>query len=956
MTPKTRITFGLVGIMVSLVMVCFSFDIIPDRNAATIKGRSSLAESIAVYGSALVKNANVQSANLKRLNEDFNLLVERNEDLRSLALRQQNDQLLVVTPGHEHLWNDMAGAYSSAAQIRVPIWAGERLWGQLELSFYPVAPAGVMGWLKRPLILSTLFIGFFGFIIYYFYLDRVLRQLDPSQAVPARVRSALDNMAEGLLILDRKEQIVLANQAFADLVDKTPQSLMGFRAGELPWIDAEGHKVSKDKRPWVTALMQGEIKKDYVMRMQLANHSYLTFKTNSSPVLGDGKKYAGVLVSFNDITELEEKEVELTNSKLEAEEANRAKSTFLANMSHEIRTPMNAILGFTDILKRGYVKNEKESLKYLNTIHNSGKNLLELINDILDLSKIESDRLVIELLPVEPYSIIQDAIQILKVKADEKGIGLNFQIDGRVPGEITADPARLRQTILNLVGNAIKFTEDGAVSVRCSYEAQDKPQLKIDIADTGIGMTEQAQKTIFDPFVQADNSVHRRFGGTGLGLAISKKFVQAMDGDLSVRSQPGQGSVFTISLPVDNVSEIDLLESAEIFANQDIVSVSESSGWEFQPGSVLVVDDGAENRELITILLEQAGLRVDEAENGQQGIEKVQGNNYDVILMDINMPVMDGFTAVRILREREVSVPIIALTANAMKGYEEKCIDAGYSGYLSKPINIDLFMELMAKLLHGKKLQDTAAELSPTVESTILPAPPVGAPIISRLSASSEKIQQIISRFVARLPEQLTLLSAALFTGDLATVADLAHWLKGAGGTVGFDVFTEPATQLEHYAKNNNLAAAKGTAAMIEDLAARICVEAQDVSLAAETVKKVKAPDSLIPSQSLWSQPIESRLAHNLRLRKTIIKFIDSLHDKITQMQVAAADGNMEELANLAHWLKGSGGTVGFDAFTEPAIELENFAKSGELDKAKQTIGMLIAMAKFIVRPDTADS
>ena len=187
-------------------------------------------------------------------------------------------------------------------------------------------------------------------------------------------------------------------------------------------------------------------------------------------MLGDGGKYAGVLVSFDDITELEEKEVELLNSKLEAEEANKAKSSFLANMSHEIRTPMNAILGFTEILKRGYVKNENESLKYLNTIHSSGKNLLELINDILDLSKVESGRLEVEKLKVEPYAIIHEVLQMLTVKANEKGMALAFRADGALPKEIETDPARLRQIAFNLIGNSIKFTEEGSVTVTCRYQ------------------------------------------------------------------------------------------------------------------------------------------------------------------------------------------------------------------------------------------------------------------------------------------------------------------------------------------------------------------------------------------------------------------------------------------------------------------------------------------------------
>ena len=375
--------------------------------------------------------------------------------------------------------------------------------------------------------------------------------------------------------------------------------------GSCPGWTQQGKKSKSHSCLGFNRLGQGKVQRDSIIRLQQSETEFRTFKTNCSPVLGDGGKYAGVLVSFDDITELEEKEVELINSKLEAEEANKAKSSFLANMSHEIRTPMNAILGFTEILKRGYVKNETESLRYLNTIHSSGKNLLELINDILDLSKVESGRLEIEKLKVKPYAIIHEVLQMLTVKANEKGIALDFRADGALPKEIETDPARLRQIAFNLIGNSLKFTEEGSVTVTCRFSEKTAtgPQLIIDITDTGIGMSEDALKNIFDPFVQADSTVTRRFGGTGLGLAISRRFAQALGGDITVKSEIGKGSIFTVSLATGDLEGVAFLQPEEVTRLQQKIETEEDDRWQFPHARVLVVDDGEENRELVKLLV-----------------------------------------------------------------------------------------------------------------------------------------------------------------------------------------------------------------------------------------------------------------------------------------------------------------------------------------------------------------
>jgi PAS domain S-box-containing protein len=811
-SARWRIAFGLVALLSSVLMLAVGIGMVPSQRELIVESRARLCEAVAVCSSILATRGDMVG-----LEAALHGVAGRNSEILSAAVRDQKGKLVAVVGDHESAWQKKGSQEAVDSYVYVPIMANDSRWGTVEIRFKPIAGAtGIWAYVLHPSVRLVVFVSALSYLLFVMYLRKMLQHLDPSKVVPGRVRSALDTLTEGLLVLDNQERIVLANHAFARLVGKTPEELLGVRMAQMPWVEDANEMAPK---PWIDALREKTAQRNMMLRLRDSAGTVRTFAVNCSPVLGQDGKYRGVLASFDDVTELESQKIELHKSKEIAENANRAKSEFLARMSHEIRTPMNAILGFADILRRGYEENEAERKEYLETIHSSGQHLLELINDILDLSKIESGRMQVEHTRFSPHEVIQEVVTVLRVRAKQKNISLDYDWNGELPETIANDPTRLRQVITNIVGNAIKFTEKGSVKVVASHIDDDGvSKLAIEITDSGIGIQSDSVNNLFQPFSQADTSITRRFGGTGLGLAISRQLAEAMGGSIAVSSEYGKGSTFIITIETGPLDGIVMLEAKPIGLHEN---ADEEKTLRLPALRVLSVDDGESNQKLISVVLHRAGvLEVEQARNGRDGLQKALSGKYDVVLMDMQMPIMDGYTAVTELRKSGSKVPVVALTAHAMKGEEEKCLAAGCTAFCPKPIEVDLLLRKIAEVT-GSSAQVSA--ITPVAPKAAVRRSWQG-PMESTLPTHDADFREVVVEFVDRLQSQLNEMQSACETGELDRVASLAHWLKGSGGTAGFDAFTIPARRLEQMAKDFNLDQVEQQIDELKQLASQIVV------------------------------------------------------------------------------------------------------------------------------------
>jgi PAS domain S-box-containing protein len=637
----------------------------------------------------------------------------------------------------------------------------------------------------------------------------------------AILRSVLASMGDAVVVTDEAGVAMHFNPAAKQLLG------IDAGAGGVPSIDRyhlylpDGvTPVPQNDRPLARA-MRGESfdEAEYLVRQE-GGVADKAVSATGRPLLDEDGTVRGGVVVFHDVTDRNRVQAEFHRAKEAAEAANSAKSEFLANMSHEIRTPMTAIIGYADkMLEENQSLSDRQDS--LQVIRRNGRHLLSLISDVLDISKIEAGQMTVEKVDLDLPRLVADVISMMMPRAVEKGLNFTVAFDGPIPSQVRSDPTRMKQVLVNLLSNAIKFTPGGQVALRGSCDAARSSMiLHFKIADTGIGMTAEQVARLFRPFTQADESTTRRFGGTGLGLTISRRLAQMLGGDVVVESQEGIGSVFTASFDGGSPAGIEMLHD---LTESKLPAPTLDEGvrqWEIR-GKILLAEDGRDNQRLIESHLRDAGAEVTIAENGRIALELANSQSFDLILMDMQMPELDGYSAATELRRTGSTVPIVALTAHAMAEDRARAMASGCTDYLTKPIDKQLLLRTICQHLKSTGHQcgmpapnrsAAATECAPPRDAAVAETPSNSDCVRSSLAGHS-KMKKILAEFVEGLPAQVASLIELLERRDLASLRRVTHKLRGAGGGYGFDRITALAKAAEQGIQEEK---------SIEDIAARV--------------------------------------------------------------------------------------------------------------------------------------
>jgi PAS domain S-box-containing protein len=588
-------------------------------------------------------------------------------------------------------------------------------------------------------------------------------------------RSLIESNIDAIITTDPSGIITDVNKQMEALTGCTRDELIGAPFKDY-FTDPERAEAA------IKRVLREKSVTDYELTACARNGKKTVVSYNATTFYDRNRTLKGVFAAARDVTERKRVEVELQQAKAAAESASRTKSDFLASMSHEIRTPMNAIMGIADLLAKTALSPEQD--KFVRIFRRSGDNLLNLINDILDLSKVEASQLELERTGFSLNDQLEKVTEMVAARAHEKGLALVCEIAPNVNTDLVGDPTRLQQVLLNLLGNAIKFTQSGEVSLRVAPDGDSSvpAALRFTVSDTGIGIPGEKLSQVFERFTQADSSTTRRFGGSGLGLTISKRLVELMGGRIWVESELGKGSVFAFAVPFEIWAAVNR-------------PVAVPAGMGPEPPlpalRILLAEDSPDNSTITIAYLEDTPYRVEVAETGAIACRMFEAGRYDLVLMDRQMPVMDGLTATRTIRAWEQAndrspTPIIALTASALKGDREKCLAAGCTAFLTKPIKQEVLLQA---------IKDHSMVAPPSLEEESSRKDTVHLSLNQKLAARAPTYLQSCRQSVIEILD-------ALDRVDFETVTILGHNMRGSGGAYGFQAITDIGGAIEQAAES----------------------------------------------------------------------------------------------------------------------------------------------------------
>jgi PAS domain S-box-containing protein len=640
--------------------------------------------------------------------------------------------------------------------------------------------------------------------------------------------SLVENLPISLFRKDLEGRFIYANEPFCEKLGYRLEEIVG--RTDYDFFPAElAEKYRANDRAVADS---GHVFED-IERHRSPKGEDLYVHVLKAPVVDVNGNVTGVQALFWDVTMRKRAENQLQFAKDAAEAASRAKSDFLANVSHEIRTPMNAIIGMSELVLDTEL--EKLQREYIRIVRDSAESLLLIINDVLDFSKIEANKIALHSSPFNAHHCLRDAVISLQVEARKKDVSLTSEIADSVPKYVRGDSVRLRQVLLNLLGNALKFTPpEGSVRLKvdCSRPTEDTCRLDFSVIDTGIGIPPAKQKLIFDAFEQADTSTTRQFGGTGLGLAISSRLVGLMGGSIRLESEVGKGSHFGFEL------DFQLSSDSEVQAEKKLLAFPTTS---LRPLKVLLAEDSPTNQTLAVAILRKGGHQTVVASNGLEAVEFVSNQEFDVVLMDVQMPEMDGIAAAKAIRTEEAkkcakAIPIIALTAHVMEEDRRRCTEAGMDGYLSKPLRPTELQRELARLLEDDGEAGTEAVESERPEAVADSDDSLVDWVHARKSTldDDDLLNDVISAVLEELPDLIGSLDTALAAFAYKDVYRMAHTVKGALRTFGAVFPMSQCEKIESLARSEDLSSVGESVETLKRAVDRVISELRQFTSAAE--------------------------------------------------------------------------------------------------------------------------